>query len=180
MSGQHCHVAQQLSARELESERLLLEPLRADHADELAPVLGDVALHRFIGGTPPGAAELRERFARQARGHSPDGRERWLNWVVRDRATGLAVGTVQATVVTAAQLGELAWVIGSAHQGRGYAKESAALVTSWLRGQGVLDLRAHIHPEHVASAAVARAIGLHPTAVMKDGETRWESALQEP
>lgn len=153
----------------------MLEPLSAEHADELAPVLNDVALHRFIGGAPADASELRERFARQARGVSPDGQERWLNWVIRERAAAAALGTMQATVTSADQVAELAWVIGTAYQGRGYAKESAALVASWLRTQGVRTLRAHIHPEHDASAAVARSIGLLPTGTFKDGEVRWES-----
>jgi RimJ/RimL family protein N-acetyltransferase len=180
IAGQHCDVPDQLTARRLESERVLLEPLRPEHAEELAPVLDDVALHRFIGGAPLDAAELRVRSTRQALGISPDGRERWLNWVVRERAAGAAVGTMQATITPAEQVGELAWVIGRAHQGHGYAKESAALVASWLRARGVLHLRAHVHPEHRASAAVARAIGLSPTEVVQEGEVRWESTRHEP
>ncbi len=41
-----------LTAERLESKRLILEPLRVEHADELAPVLDDLKLHRFIGGAP--------------------------------------------------------------------------------------------------------------------------------
>ena len=37
----------------LESERLVLEPLRVEHAEELAPLLDDPRLHEFIGGDPP-------------------------------------------------------------------------------------------------------------------------------
>jgi RimJ/RimL family protein N-acetyltransferase len=98
--------APRLIACRLESEGLVLEPLRAEHADELAPTLDDRALHRFTGGEPAGVEELRVRFERQARGRSPDGRDCWLNWVVRERATGLAVGTVQATTIVD---GELRW-----------------------------------------------------------------------
>lgn len=41
--------------------------------------------------------------------------------------------------------------------------------------RGVSRLRAHIHPEHEASMAVARSVGLAPTDALVDGETRWES-----
>ena len=39
-------------AEPLTTERLALEPLRPDHAHELAPVLADPALHAFTGGEP--------------------------------------------------------------------------------------------------------------------------------
>jgi hypothetical protein len=35
------------------TERLTLEPLRPEHADEMVAVLGDPALYEFTGGTPP-------------------------------------------------------------------------------------------------------------------------------
>ncbi|MGH2858590.1 MAG: GNAT family N-acetyltransferase [Solirubrobacteraceae bacterium] len=165
----------------LESERLVLEPLRTEHADELAPVLGDAALYRYIGGRPPDAAEVHARVARQLAGRAPDGHERWLNWTVRERRRGRVVGTVQATVTRehGCQIAELAWVIGVAHQRQGFASEAAGLVAVWLRSLDVRLLRAHIHPDHDASNAVARAIGLTPTDVIKDGERCWESPLPE-
>jgi len=170
--------AASLTACRLESERLVLEPLRPEHADELAPVLEDRSLHRFTGGEPPTVEDLRARFERQSLGRSPDGRECWLNWLVRERSTGRAVGTVQATVkgVEPKQVAELAWVIGTPHQGHGFAKEAAALMATWLRTSGVARLRAHIHPRHGASMAVARSVGLAPTGVIQDGEIRLESS----
>jgi RimJ/RimL family protein N-acetyltransferase len=166
-----------LAAGTLESERLVLEPLQPRHADELVNVLDDSALHRFTGDTPAGTEELRARLERQARGESPDGRDGWLNWVLRERATGRPVGTVQATVPgrTDGKVADLAWVIGTGAQGNGFAKEAAATVAEWLRAQGVVRLRAHIHPQHYASMAVARSAGLEATPVIVDGETRWES-----
>ncbi|MGH2851405.1 MAG: GNAT family N-acetyltransferase [Solirubrobacteraceae bacterium] len=156
------------------------DPLRPEHADELAPVLDDASLHRYIGGEPAGIEELRARVERQVRGGSLDGRERWLNWTVRERLTGRAVGTVQATVSGSERnlVAALAWVIGSTHQGQGFAKEATGVMASWLRERGAGCLRAHIHPHHDASMAVARHIGLQPTNVMVDGELRWESPQQ--
>jgi enoyl-CoA hydratase/carnithine racemase/RimJ/RimL family protein N-acetyltransferase len=161
----------------LESDRLTLEPLGVEHADELAPVLDDPKLHEFIGGRPATAGELRERFTRQIAG-SPDPSVRWLNWVVRLRASGQAAGTAQATIRSDDAGGpraDLAWVIGTAYQGRGLAKEAAGLVAAWLREQGVQRLTANIHPRHAASNAVARSIGLAPTTTIVDGEIQWQS-----
>jgi enoyl-CoA hydratase/carnithine racemase/RimJ/RimL family protein N-acetyltransferase len=165
----------------LESDRLVLEPLRVEHADELVLVLDDPALHEFIGGRPATPDELRRRFTRQVKGRSPDGRAEWLNWTVRVRVTGRAVGLAQATVTADAQgqTADLAWMIATAYQGQGLAKESTGLVAEWLRDRGVDRLGAHIHPDHHASMAVARSIGLAPTDVLKDGEIRWQSATAE-
>lgn len=160
----------------LRSRRLLLEPLRVEHAEEMAPLLDDPQLHRFTGGRPATLSELRHNYCRQVVGASPDGSQRWLNWIVRREATGQAVGTVQATVLPGADgvVAEVAWVIATSSQGEGYASEAALAMTAWLRCQGVASVVAHIHPDHQASAAVAAAVGLSPTTVIEDGETRWQ------
>ena len=160
-----------LAAAPLTTPRLELEPLRTDHARELAPVLADPALHAFTGGAPSTEDELRERFARQSIGRSPDGAQAWLNWVVRDRATADAVGTFQATV--GGRTAELAWVIATSRRGEGLATEAATAVADALRADGIATFIAHIHPEHAASAAIARRLGMRPTQARDDGEIRW-------
>jgi RimJ/RimL family protein N-acetyltransferase len=162
-------------ARRLESERLILEPLRLDHADEMLAVLSGPELYKHIGGEPPSMAEVRERYARQATGSSPNGRYGWLNWVLRRRDDTRLVGFVQVTLSGdgAAPSAELAWLIGTDFQGEGLASESAGAVADWLPSVGVGQLTAHIHPDNVASAAVARRIGLMATTDTKDGEIRW-------
>lgn len=160
----------------LTTERLRLEPLRVDHAAEMAILLDDAGLHTFTGGKPATSDELRDRYTRQIVGRSSDGAQRWHNWVARERASARAVGFVQATVEDedGKSVAEVAWVIGTAYQGRGYAREAAAAMTAWLRSHGVDVLVAHVHPHHEASMAVARALGLHPTRTVVDGEVRWE------
>ena len=101
--------------------RLSLEPLRIDHAGEMVTVLADPALYRFTGGTPPSLADLVRRYSAQLAG-SGDDDELWLNWIARENSSGVAVGFVQATVEPAQT--EVAWVIGAAWQGNGYATEA--------------------------------------------------------
>ncbi|WP_063833507.1 GNAT family N-acetyltransferase [Streptomyces sp. NRRL F-5727] len=152
-------------------ERLELVPLDVGHAEEMAGVLNDPALHRFVGGAPESLEELRARYARWAAG-APDPGTTWCNWVIRAREEGRLVGTVQATV--GGNTAEVAWVVGSPWQGRGYASEAARALVAWLRDRGLIVV-AHVHPDHTASAAVARAAGLVPTEGIQDGEVRWES-----
>ncbi|MFE2142462.1 GNAT family N-acetyltransferase [Streptomyces sp. NPDC059456] len=162
-----------LRAGELGTGRLELSPLRVAHAGEMAVVLGDPALHGFIGGVPLSGDALRERYARLEAG-SPDPGVVWCNWVLRLRGEGRLVGTVQATVTPAADTAEVAWVVGTPWQGRGFATEAARAVTAWLTAVPVGRLVAHVHPDHHASAAVAAACGFAPTPQVEDGEVRWE------
>ena len=170
-----------LAAEPIASLRLRLEPLREADADEMVDVLSDPALYAVIGGGPPDLDALRSRYRFLAPGRSPDGRELWLNWVVRLRADEhSAVGTVQATVRDDLGQAEVAWVVGTPWQGEGYAGEAACALTEWLREKGVRRLIAHVHPEHTASEKVAARAGLRPTAEVHDGERRWASDAPEP
>lgn len=152
--------------------RLRLVPLRADDVDALRAVLDDVALHRFTGGRPLDRQALAERLAYLGAGAPTGSGELWGNWVVRMADTGAVVGTVQVTLRDAEAA--VAWVIGTAAQGRGLASEAAAALTGWLSGLGVERIVAFVHPDHHASAAVARRAGLRPTGRLKDGEVVWE------
>jgi RimJ/RimL family protein N-acetyltransferase len=128
-------------------------------------------LHTFTGGAPMSRDALEKWIAFVEPGHSPDGGETWRNWVVRLRDDGRTIGTVQATIV--GEEATLAWTIGSGFRGQGYAKEAAAAVSAWVATSGVVRLRAAIHPDHAASARVARSIGLAPTTEVVDGEIVW-------
>lgn len=160
----------------LETQRLRLEPVRPAHAVEMAPLLDDARLLTFTGGEPLTLEHLRARYERQASGRSPDGVERWLNWIVRRRDDELAVGFVQAAVSEdpPPPTALLAWVVGVRFQGRGYAREATAGLVGWLEGDGIQRFVAYIHPDHTASMRVARALGLVPTDGRVDDEVVWE------
>jgi RimJ/RimL family protein N-acetyltransferase len=167
--------------RELRTPRLILEPLRVEHAEEMWPVLDDPGLHAFTGGRPATREALIDRYARQVTGRAPDGRARWLNWIVRRRGDRVALGFVQATVTEGPpRQAELAWTIAAAFQGNGYAREAAAAIAGALAGDGIERLQAHIHPRHRASIAVARSLGLAPGEARGDGEIRWTGSATAP
>jgi RimJ/RimL family protein N-acetyltransferase len=157
---------------ELRGDRVVLEPLRVQHAAEMVDVLSDAALYRYTGGSPPSAAELEARYVRQVAG-SGDPAQEWHSWVVRLGDDGPATGYVQATVGPEQATAELAWVVGTAWQGRGLAREAAAVVLAHLVASGVGRVVAHVHPDHVASQRVAWSLGLEPTSVLVDGEVEW-------
>jgi RimJ/RimL family protein N-acetyltransferase len=133
----------------------------------MVDVLADPALYEFIGGEPPTESDLVARYTRQV------SREEWLNWIVRLRESGEAIGTVQVTLKPDAA--ELAWVVSTNAQGHGYATEATQAVIAWLDADLLI---AHIHPDHVASNAVATRLGFQPTDQLKDGEVRWELRIR--
>jgi len=139
-------------------------------------VLDDPRLFGFTGGVPCTVDELRERYQRQVTGWSHDRHERWLNWILRDRSSGQAIGTTQATITVDGDMvvGEIAWTVASPHQGRGCACEAADAMVAWLREQGAWILFAEIHPDHEASMGVARHLGLKRSEqILNSGEIRW-------
>jgi RimJ/RimL family protein N-acetyltransferase len=158
------------------TDRLTLEPLTRAHAAELFEGLNDPHLHGFIGGSPLPLPALVDRYTRLEARRSSDGGQLWGNWVLRDRATGAAVGTLQATLPAGGPESgpaEVAWVLARTAQGHGYAREAATSLVGHLRDAGWVVI-AHIHPEHLASQRVAHAAGLRPTGHLLDGEVRWE------
>jgi RimJ/RimL family protein N-acetyltransferase len=156
------------------TDRLKLNPLRVEDADELVAVLDDERLHDFTGGRPATLAELRTHYARLVAG-SPETDETWLNWIVRRRSDSQPVGTVQATLRDGGKTALVAWVIGVEWQKQGLASEAARALVDWLREQGVRQFVARIHPAHVASGAVAARAGLEPTEEEVGGEQVWRS-----
>ena len=162
-----------MTSEHIPSARLSLVPLAVSDAEEMVGVLGADALYAFTGGSPPGLSELRERYARLAAGRSPDGSQEWRNWILRRAPDGTAVGYIQATITGSGTRAEIAWVVGVDWQGQGYATEAARALVAWLESRGVTAVQVHIHPDHLASAAVARRAGLLPTGHFDDGEQLW-------
>lgn len=160
-----------LDAR-IPTERLELWPLGREHAVDLSSVLSDASLYEYTHDVPPASlSDLRATYAYLETRRSPDGTELWLNWVLRERATGMTIGYVQATV--SSRHADLAWVVGTPWQRRGYAAEAAHALVQWLQSAGIKVCRAKIHPAHTASQRVAASAGLVRTHETVDGEDVW-------
>jgi RimJ/RimL family protein N-acetyltransferase len=158
----------------IETERLLLTPLRAEDADVMVAVLADDRLHAFVGGRPSGLEELRARYSRFIAGPS-DPCEVWLNGIVRRRTDAGPIGTTQATLTDrdGRWAAHVAWVIGTAWQRRGFGSEVARALVAWLRRRGASEVVALVHPEHRASELVATRAELRVTDDVVDGERVW-------
>ncbi|MGB2816450.1 MAG: GNAT family N-acetyltransferase [Burkholderiaceae bacterium] len=118
--------------RVLETTRLVLEPQGAAHAEVMYGVLSDPAIYEFENEPPVSLESLRERYRKLESRRSPDGSQLWLNWVVRLRSDGTAIGYVQATVLPEARA-LVAYEFGSAWWGQGLAYEATVAAIGELR-----------------------------------------------
>lgn len=116
--------------RQRAGEGVVLEPQVAAHAPELLAVLSDPRLYTYLDDQPPlDEASLRARLSRLEARQSPDGAERWLNWVVR--AGEPLVGYVQATV-SPDRTASIGYVIGAGHWRRGYGRAAVSAMLAEL------------------------------------------------
>ena len=158
---------------EIPGRCVVLVPLLARDARELAGLLDDATVRDALGVDDLDG--LRRRFAGWETRRSPDGAQDWLNWIVRARDDGRALGWTQATVEGAAA--SLAYALLPAERGRGAASDAVRALAAWLRDTlGVREVTASIAPENAASERVARAAGFELTERRVAGERVWRQA----
>jgi RimJ/RimL family protein N-acetyltransferase len=118
-----------------------LEPQVAAHADAMFAVLSDPAIYEHENAPPASVGALRERYRKLESRRSGDGREQWLNWVVRVPDGELA-GYVQATVYPDSHAA-VAYEFASRYWGRGLARAAVeAMIDELAASYGVRMLSA--------------------------------------
>ena len=153
------------------TERLLLEPVRELHARELFASLQDARLFSYMPEDPPGTPEaLAVRYHLWERRVSPNGSERWLNWVLRLAATGEALGLLQATIPTGAPA-LIAYLLFPPHWRHGYAREGIARVLELLfQEYGVTCAAATVDTRNARSIALLRALGFRLAQTVRQAD----------
>ena len=146
---------------------LRLEPQTAQHAAEMFAVLSDPAIYEYENEPPPSVEWLRERFSKLETGTSADGREQWLNWVIRIPSSEL-IGYVQATVYSEGRA-HIAYVLASAYWGQGHARRATeAMIAELVRHYGVRNLIAVLKVSNVRSVRLLERLGFAPASPEHD------------
>jgi len=149
--------------------RCTLEPLVAAHAAEMFTVLSDPAIYEFENAPPVSAEWLTRRYAALERRSSLDGREQWLNWVVRIPGGELA-GYVQATVLPSAAA-RVAYVLGSRYWRQGIGRSAVAAMLAELRSEyGVHTFAAVLKAGNFRSLGLLRSLGFSPASAQEAAE----------
>lgn len=160
--------------RTLDTPRLILEPQTAAHADEMFAVLGDPAIYEFENQPPASAQTLRQRYRKLESRRAPDGSQLWLNWIVRLRDTGSAIGYVQVTVLPEGKA-LLAYEFGSRWWGHGFAHEAALAAMQELREHyGVIVVGAVFKQANHRSRKLLERLGMRTA-----GSNEFPGALAE-
>lgn len=155
--------------RILRTPRLVLEPQVAAHAEEMFEVLGDPAIYEYENEPPRSLEWLRERFRKLESRRSGDGREQWLNWVMRSQS-GELVGCVQATVHGDARA-SIAYELASRAWGRGFAREAVqAMIDELAREYGVREVGAVYKAANARSQRLLERLGFELSAPVAEIE----------
>jgi len=155
----------------LETPRLLLEPILPAHASMLNESLQDEELYRFIPQNPTHSLEaLTDRYDFLSARRSPDGREAWLNWAVREKRSGDYVGTLEATVEED-PLAFIAYMVFVPYQRRGFAAEACRrLLEHLIDDYRVGVVAAEIDTRNTASIALVESLGFERVGFKKDAD----------
>ncbi|HEX8013011.1 MAG TPA: GNAT family N-acetyltransferase [Casimicrobiaceae bacterium] len=151
----------------IETKTLRLEPLTVAHAEEMFGPLSAPALYDYTPGAPPASvAALRERYAKLEKGTSADGRQQWLNWIIR-LASGRCVGFVQATIYPG-RTGDFAFVLAPEHWGHGIASEACRAAIAYLaRELALSELFATVDPNNARSIRLLLRLGFDEVAPVR-------------
>lgn len=164
-----------MSDTHVRTTRLDLRPLSAEAVDALlagdGERLGRLTGARFREPAPPpymadALPVVRDRL-RERPEETP-----WWNWLVVDRATGEAVGSVAfggpVNVEGAVLVG---YAIYGDYEGRGYATEAVKAMVAWAFGQpGVREVRALAPVWNTPALRVAENVGMRPVASEEDDD----------
>ena len=147
--------------RTIRTERLVLEPQTASHAEEMFELLSDPAIYEYENAPPRSLEWLRERFAKLETRCSAEGTEHWLNWVIRIPGSGL-IGYVQATVYPDGRAA-IAYELASRFWGRGLARAAVeAMVPALVDDYGVRRLSAVFKRRNDRSQRLLERLGFSP------------------
>jgi len=150
-----------MSGPVLKTLRLFLEPVTPDHAPKMFAGLADERAYRYVPEEPPESVDkLRARYELLTAQTSPDGKEIWLNWMLKRRGGEHYVGFVQATIIKAEKVALIGYHIFPPFWGQQLGREAVrGMLNQLATGYQVREVLAMIDPRNVASIRVAEAVG---------------------
>jgi RimJ/RimL family protein N-acetyltransferase len=147
--------------RTITTQGCTLEPMVEAHAREMFVVLSDPAIYEFEREPPPSVERLAAAYRLRESRQSPDGRERWLNWVVRLESQELA-GYVQATVLQSG-VALVAYEFASKHWRQGIGSRSVrAMMQELAVAEGVRTCIAILKMRNHRSMGLLLHLGFEP------------------
>lgn len=152
----------------IETPRLVIRPLVAEDAAELARRRSDPEVAKYQNWTIPYPVERAETMvASIVAMDGPENGEWWMA-AVYDRGTGEVLGDLALHMSEDGRTAEIGYTFASENWGRGYASEALDAFIGYLfEDQGVTRIFGMLHPDNPASAMVMERNGF-----LFEGHTR--------
>lgn len=149
---------------QLQTERLILEPLEVAHAEKLYAGLSDATLCKFIPNDPLSLAELTEKYRRILRGPRDNNIELWRNWAVHLQDSDDYIGIIETSVFPS-DYAYLAYFMLAPHHRQGYAHEACAAVLQHVRKiYNIKRIVAEMDMRNIASWRLVESLGFIRTS----------------
>ena len=160
----------------LETERLRLEPLRADDAAHLYPIMGDPEVMAYWDVTETDDPDVVGQII--AARVEAMGRGRAIHWAMRTLGDGQFLGSCDLSEIDRwNRRAEVGFMLGREAWGQGYAQEAMQSVIAFAGGGGVRKLAARTHLGNRRSEVLLQKLGFTEEGllrghILKDGERR--------
>lgn len=164
------------------TERLVLRPIESGDAAAMSGYRGDAAVCRYLPFAPQSAADVEDRYGRLYGSTTLEGERAAVLCVIMRRDGGAIIGDVTLFGLDPVHgTAEIGWVIHPASSGHGFATEAVeAMLRSAFETFGVRRVVAHIDAENLASARLARRVGMRQEGHLVENEWfkgRWSDEL---
>lgn len=153
----------------METERLVLRPLRIGDADALHPMFSDADANTY--GSHPSTTTFEESRTRLEKAVADTA---WRAWAVTLKGDDTAIGTVASYEKRQGKVTEIGYVLKRAYWGRGLVTEAVAALIDLLFSEGQRRVFADTDPDNAASIAVLRRLGFTLEATLR---AEWETHI---
>jgi uncharacterized protein YhfF/RimJ/RimL family protein N-acetyltransferase len=132
-------------------------------AAEMFEVLGPPEIYSDMDEAPPTSIDaLTKRYTFLAGQESPDKKQTWLNWIIRDEADNRAMGDVQATIERSTQVSLIAYSLNPRFWGKGIATQAVSMMLKTLnQDYGIRHFAATVNDTNLRSIKLLQKFGFH-------------------
>ncbi len=124
-------------------------------------VLASPEIFLEMDDAPPVSLEaLTKRYEFLAGQESPDKKQTWLNWIIRDEADNRAMGDVQATIERSTQVSLIAYSLNPRFWGKGIATQAVSMTLKTLnQDYGIRHFAATANESNIRSVKLLKRFG---------------------
>ena len=151
---------------DLETERLILRPLRKDDVADLKEWLGDNSVYRYWGKRP-GKSDLNPELLFQ----KPKKPTKSFHWGVVYKQNSKVIGDMWVYLIENDRMAKVAFRLSPAYQGNKFMTEALDRVTIFCFEETELQrLWADVHTQNIASYKTLEKVGFKREGLIREGK----------